>query len=69
MKESTRNILKGIGNILDIMPSPSTSDYSRFIPKGTAEDRMRETWERVGGSIKWAMGQYSNEFKASKKDL
>jgi hypothetical protein len=66
MMRSTKNIIRGIGSIVDIMPSTKSADYSRFVPKGTPEQRMRQTWQNVGDSIDRAMGRVSNEYKAKK---
>ena len=64
MKRATRNILKGMGSIMNIMPPrESTTDYSRFVPQGTPEDRMREVWERVGDSLRGAIYRYPDEEK------
>jgi hypothetical protein len=51
-------MIKGVGSVVDIMPS---TDYLRFVPKGTPEERMRATWQRVGNSIRNAMGHYTYE--------
>jgi len=61
MKDSTRNILRGIGSILDIMPSRPAMDYSRFMPQGTPEERIAASWQRVGDSLQNAMGQYEQQ--------
>ena len=58
MKRLTSNIIKGVGSVVNILPS---NDYTRFVPKGTPEERMRATWQRVGNSLKKATGQYSHE--------
>jgi len=57
MKKTYRNILEGIGSIFDIMPS---TDYSRFVPKDTEEDVMRQAWEQAGDDIQKAFEQLSN---------
>ena len=67
MKQVYQNILKGVGSIVDIMPSAETSDYSRFVPKGTPEERMVATWERVGASLERAMGKYAEQQKEVSK--
>lgn len=61
MKNSTKNILRGIGSILDIMPSRPATDYSRFMPQGTPEERIAVAWKRVGDSLQNAMGQYEQQ--------
>lgn len=66
MKNSIKNILQGAGSILDIMPSREPVDYSKFVPHGTPEERMRETWDRVGYSLKIAMDLYADEQKIKK---
>ena len=42
-------MLRGAGSIMDIYPDPDR--YSRFVPAGTAEERLGETWRRVGKYI------------------
>lgn len=42
-------MLRGAGSIMDIYPDPDR--YSRFIPTGTAEERLGEIWIRVGRYI------------------
>ena len=63
MEKSTRNILDGIGSILNIMPTSKSSDYSRFVPKDTDEARMSAIWQQVGNDLKTAMELYSGEQK------
>lgn len=66
MKKTTRNILRGMGSIMDIMPRREPVDFLQFIPKGTPEERMRETWDRVGDCLKTAMDRYADEQKIKK---
>ena len=66
MIDTTRNILRGMGSILDIMPVRELPDFSRCLPKGTPEERMTETWTRVGNSIRAAMEQYGRQIPRQK---
>lgn len=42
-------LLRGAGSIMDIYPDPDR--YLRFVPAGTTEERLGETWRRVGKYI------------------
>jgi len=61
MKDSLKNILRGIGSLLVIMPSTPAPNYSRFLPQGTPEERLRSVWEQVGKDISTAMEHQSHE--------
>lgn len=60
MKSSTKSFLAGIGTALAIYPS---SDYSQFVPKESASERMNQNWAKTGNYIRTAMAEYqiSNE--------
>jgi hypothetical protein len=49
--------LTGIGSILDVS---SSTQYRDFIPKQTAEERMRSHWEKTGNHIRNAMCEFEN---------
>jgi hypothetical protein len=61
MNTKTRNILRGVGSILDIMPERRVVDFSKFVPKKTPTERMAEAWQKVGEDMRAAMGQVANE--------
>ena len=48
---------------MNIMPS---TDYTRFIPKESDEERMRAIWVQVGNDLKFAIKQYSDVPKKEK---
>ncbi len=56
----TRNLLRGVGTILDILPAQRKVDYSRFLPKETDEEHMAATWKQVGDDLKQAIGCFSD---------
>ena len=56
MNSKTRNILTGIGSILDIMPHREPVDLSK-VPIMTPEQINAKAWEMVGESFRMAMGQ------------
>lgn len=64
MRKKTKLFLFGIGSVLDIMPR---TDFWRFIPQQTPEERMRQDWERVGQSLWRAVGQFDQEQEAGKR--
>ncbi len=57
------NIIKGAGSILEIMPPSSTERYARYIPQGSGAKRIHESWQRVGGSLRRALGEYERAQK------
>lgn len=67
MNKRAITILKGIGSIMELLPSGPVGDYSRFVFKGTVEDRIYHAWTRVGISISKAAENYSHEKAASQK--
>jgi len=54
------HILRGIGSVINISPS---TDYSRFVPKQTSNERIRDSWEKTGQRIKTAMKRFDNDQK------
>lgn len=54
-----RALLRGAGSIMDIYPDPDR--YARFVPAGTAEERLGEIWHRVGRYIHNAAGRVHHE--------
>ena len=54
-----RALLRGAGSIMDIYPDPDR--YARFVPAGTAEERLGEIWHRVGRYIHDAAGRVHRE--------
>jgi len=60
MTKQLKHILKGVGSIMDISPA---TDYSRFVPKESASERMKDTWVRTGQQIKSAINQFADEQK------
>lgn len=63
MTKQLKHILKDVGSMMDIAPS---TDYSRFVPKETAEERMRGHWERVGQHINIAINRFADEQEKQK---
>lgn len=58
MKARTKNILRGIGSLMDIFPR---SEFSRYISHKDSEERMSEHWQRVGDSFRRVMGDFQHE--------
>ena len=69
MKDRTRNIMKGIGSILDIMPERQTVDLYRTVRRRTADEIMAEAWESVGRNTNSALGQFEREKGYQKKPI
>lgn len=64
MTDRWRAFLSGMGSILDIWPDPA--EMQALLPQGTAEERLRRHWERVGEHFSAAMGSVAED--ASKED-
>jgi len=60
MKNRTRNIMKGVGSIMDIMPARRHVDLFKSVPIMTPAEIMQKAWSRVGEDIDMAMRQVSN---------
>lgn len=58
MRAKTKNIIRGIGSVMDIAPR---SDYRRYIPTKTPAEQMRSHWESVGNSIRRVLVRFQNE--------
>ncbi len=52
--EEIRSFIRGISSVLDIAPK---HDYSEFVPKEDAMERLGHSFERVGKDIRSAMKQ------------
>jgi hypothetical protein len=63
MNHKVKNILKGVGSVMDIMPS---TDYSRFVPKETASERMQGHWARAGQHLQRAIDRFAYEQEKKK---
>jgi len=66
MKNRTRNILRGIGSILDIMPERRTVDLYQIVKRRTADEMMVEAWASVGRDLNSALGQFEHEKNTEK---
>jgi len=64
MTEILKNIIAGVGSVMNIFPE---SDYMRYVPTETAEERMRGHWERTGEYLKDAMSRFALENEQQKK--
>ncbi len=53
-------VLKGASSAIDIFPE---SNFQRFIPKGSDEERLRANWERTGEQLRTAMKEYEQNRK------
>jgi len=56
--------LTGVGSILDV---GSSTQYDNYVPKLSAEERMRSHWEKTGRHIRHAMSDFENEQKQKQK--
>ena len=56
MNSKTRNILTGIGSILNIFPD---RELFTITPPASPAELMARSWERVGQDINAAIQQYS----------
>lgn len=60
MKRKTRNLLRGVGSILNIMPAPRKHVSLRKLPQ-SPEQITAQAWEMVGDSFRQAMGEIRRE--------
>lgn len=58
MTKTARNILRGVGSVLDIAPA---QEYQQFVPEETPEERLRGHFEQVGQSIRNAIEHFARE--------
>ena len=65
MSKNFENLLKGIGSVMEIMPY---ADYSRFVPKMTAKERMQRHWERTGLRLQRAFNRFTYEYEQENKN-
>ena len=66
MKPKTKNILRGIGSLIDIMPR---SNFRRYVPPRNGADRMRGHWQRAGNSLRRAVTQFQNEQTSAERSV
>lgn len=60
MTQSMKKFLAGMGSIMDVYPN---TRYDQYIPKQSAEERMRSHWENTGNHIRKAIGDFEHEQK------
>lgn len=60
MERRYRNMLKGAGSILDIIPKRCYPGLEAFRPL-SAEEIMAASWQRAGDSIRSAINTYKND--------
>lgn len=58
MKKRFRTVLLGAGSVMSIFPATS---YSAYVPKESAEQRMRDHWEAAGNHIKTATKEFDDQ--------
>ena len=64
MKRSTKQFLRGVGSVVDVLPNNS---FRRFIRTETAAQRMSGHWQRVGNSIGKAIAQHEHGQRTKKQ--
>jgi len=60
-----RNICRGMGSVLDIMPAPSNAAKSGQIARESVLEALRGDWSRVGGDLTRAVASIDNEMAAN----
>jgi len=63
MTRHIKNILKGVGSVIDIAPS---TDYQKFVSKQSPGERMYGHWHQAGQHIHKATDQFSDGQKIKK---
>ena len=56
MGKRLSNILRGAASVLDVAPD---TDYGKFVPRGTAVERIYGHWASVGFRLSDATGRVS----------
>ena len=58
MTPSTYNFIRGMGSVMDLMPSPPHFDVAEGIDLTRSDaDALRGDWEKVAGDFRKAFGQ------------
>lgn len=52
-----RQMFLAMGSVMEITP---VGDYSEYMPKGTASQRMHNSWCRVGQTLKKSTKNFEN---------
>lgn len=60
MVHRIKNILRGVGSIVDINPA---TNYADFIPRQSQKDRLAGHFIQVGEQLRKGIETYSNEQK------
>jgi hypothetical protein len=47
-----KKIITSLPEIFSLLPN---SDYSRFVPKGTVQERTKQRWEAIGSRLYFAI--------------
>jgi len=61
MTRQLKNIVKGMGSLLDIAPEPRTH---RYIPEGSDADRLQRDLQRVGQDMYKVINQATHGRRA-----
>lgn len=61
MGETLRNIVRGIGSVLEIAPR---NDYSHLVPDYSPEDALARDFARVGDDLRAAMAKHGPKEQA-----
>ncbi|MTW21502.1 hypothetical protein [Allochromatium palmeri] len=64
--QSTRvdkRTIEAVGSVMDLWPM---GDYSEYVPRGTARERIYRHWVTVGRHLKTAVAQYERAAPASR---
>lgn len=48
MPQLLKNLLRGAGSILEILPAPRTRTRKLYNPPSSDSDALRQDWEKVG---------------------
>ena len=58
MKKSIGNFLTGFASVIVLFPS---TDYSKFLPKGSESEQIYRHWKETGDYISRAMEDYKSQ--------
>ena len=66
MNKKVKNWLRGAASVAQIWPDTSTR-VREMLPRRTDAEALYGDWQRVGGDIRKAIGQYADEQKTDEQ--
>ncbi len=64
MSQKLKNILEGVGSVLNIAPA---TNYGKYVPSRKYKKRLERRWFRVGQNMQRAINRFEDEQKNEKR--